>query len=74
MAGDPGLQRRRARLLRGNGTPYVDITQLCEEHTDLYQDDGVHLLGGFYPLWGTELIAEVYDYVFALESNESAAE
>ena len=55
-------------------TPYVDITQLCEEHTDLYQDDGVHLLGGFYPLWGTELIAEVYDYVFALESNESAAE
>ena len=57
-----------------NGTPYVDITQLCEEHTDLYQDDGVHLLGGFYPLWGTELIAEVYDYVFALESNESAAE
>ena len=54
-----------------NGTPYVDITQLCEEHTDLYQDDGVHLLGGFYPLWGTELIAEVYDYVFALESNES---
>ena len=57
-----------------NGTPYVDITQLCEEHTDLYQDDGVHLLGGFYPLWGTELIAEVYDDVFALESNESAAE
>lgn len=57
-----------------NGTRYVDITQLCEEHTDLYQDDGVHLLGGFYPLWGTELIAEVYDDVFALESNESAAE
>ena len=52
----------------------MDITQLCEEHTDLYQDDGVHLLGGFYPLWGTELIAEVYDDVFALESNESAAE
>lgn len=47
MAGDPGLQRRRALPFARKCTPYVDITQLCEEHTDLYQDDGVHLLGGF---------------------------
>ena len=57
-----------------NGTPYVDITQLCEEHTDLYQADGVHMLGDFYPLWGIELISEVYNYVFVLESTDSAAE
>lgn len=57
-----------------NGTPYVDITQLCEEHTNLYQADGVHMMSEFYPLWGIELISEVYNYVFVLESTDSAAE
>ena len=32
------------------------------------------MMSEFYPLWGIELISEVYNYVFVLESTDSAAE
>ena len=47
-----------------NGTPYVDISELCADNTSLYQPDGIHLMSEFYPKWAVKMIAEVYDYVF----------
>lgn len=51
-----------------NHVPYVDISQLCADHTNLYQSDGVHMFGEFYPLWAVELISEVYADDFQEES------
>ena len=47
-----------------NGVPYIDVTELCAENQSLYQADGVHMMGEFYPKWAVCMISEVYDYVF----------
>ena len=38
------------------GALYADNTQLSEDHADLWQPDGVHLLPEFYPYWAANLI------------------
>lgn len=38
---------------------YIDATQLCKEHEDLYIDDGVHLQEEFYPYWGALIAAQI---------------
>ena len=38
---------------------YIDITDLANEHRDLYIDDGVHLVEEFYPYWGAVLAARI---------------
>lgn len=39
------------------GIIYVDNTQICEEHSDLWQDDGIHVREEFYPFWAKNLMA-----------------
>lgn len=38
-----------------NGISFIDTTDLCKEHADLYEPDGVHFVKDFYPLWGQML-------------------
>ena len=38
-----------------SGYTFIDLTDLCEEHPDLYEPDGVHFQKDFYELWGQEL-------------------
>lgn len=42
-----------------HGIGYIDATQVCNEHRDLYIDDGVHLVEEFYPYWGALIAAQI---------------
>lgn len=41
------------------GYPYIDNTEIIQEHTDLYDDDGIHLKEEFYEYWAINMLAEV---------------
>ena len=45
-----------------NDYPFVDNTALCEEYTDLYQPDGIHMMPDFYEPWALNMIQTVMDY------------
>lgn len=38
-------------LCENNGYGFIDNTQLVQEHMDLYEDDGIHLMKDFYEYW-----------------------
>ena len=39
--------------------PYIDITDAVEEHSDLYDVDGIHMQKAFYEYWAIDMITEV---------------
>lgn len=43
-----------------HGYGYIDITDLCEEHADMYREDGMHLVSEFYPYWGARILETIY--------------
>lgn len=61
-----------AEMCNSNGCVYVDNDDISEEHADLWEVDGIHLLYTFYPYWGTNLIMAVYDYEVALSEGDSS--
>lgn len=42
-----------------NNIPYIDITDTVEEHSDLYENDGIHMRKPFYNLWAIDMMTEV---------------
>ena len=40
---------------------YVDISDLCDAHTEMYDVDGVHFFSEFYPLWGMRIITTIVE-------------
>lgn len=46
---------------RTDGCYYIDNDAIAQEHTDLYESDGIHFVSEFYPIWATNMIMEVYD-------------
>lgn len=38
---------------------YIDVTELCNQHRDLYIEDGVHMQEEFYPYWGAQIAAQI---------------
>lgn len=42
-----------------HGIGYIDATEICNQHRDLYIDDGVHLVEEFYPYWGALIAAQI---------------
>lgn len=40
---------------------YVDISDLCNEHTEMYDVDGVHFFPDFYPLWGMRIVTTIIE-------------
>ena len=47
-------------MCQENGYTYVDCDSITEEHQDLYESDGMHFKGSFYPYWGTNFILATY--------------
>lgn len=45
-----------------NGIPYIDITEVVDAHTDLYDPDGIHMRKEFYEYWAIAMITEVSEY------------
>ncbi len=41
------------------GYGFIDISDLCAEHSDMYREDGTHLISDFYPYWGARILEEV---------------
>lgn len=41
------------------GYGFIDISDLCAEHSDMYREDGMHLISEFYPYWGARIVEEV---------------
>lgn len=41
------------------GYHYIDNTQVYEEHSDLYDPDGIHFKKEFYEFWATNMLTEV---------------
>lgn len=41
------------------GYGYIDITDLCQEHQNMYIEDGMHLVGEFYPYWGARIVETI---------------
>lgn len=41
------------------GHHYIDNSQLVEEHSDLYQGDGLHVAKEFYKYWAANMLAKV---------------
>lgn len=44
------------------GYGYIDISDLCAQHQEMYREDGTHLIADFYPLWGSRILTEVVHY------------
>ncbi len=45
------------KMCQKNDWPFVDCTEVAEEHTDLYQTDGLHLQKEFYKYWSACMLA-----------------
>lgn len=44
------------------GIPYIDVTSTVEEHQDLYDPDGHHMMKEFYEYWAIAMITEINEY------------
>lgn len=44
------------------GIPYIDVTSTVEEHQDLYDVDGQHMMRDFYEYWAIAMITEMNEY------------
>ncbi len=42
-----------------HGINYINITELCDAHQDLYRGDGVHFKPAFYPLWARAILKNI---------------
>lgn len=42
--------------------PYVDITDTVEEHSEHYENDGIHMKKAFYEFWAIDMVTEVNEY------------
>ena len=40
---------------------YVDISDLCNAHPEMYDIDGVHFINSFYPLWGMRIVTTIIE-------------
>lgn len=47
------------KMCEENGYNYIDNTQVCQEHMDLYEEDGLHLKSEFYRYWAMNMLLEV---------------
>ena len=45
---------------------FIDNSQVVEEHSDLYEGDGIHLNHAFYKYWAANMIEAVYKTEFAV--------
>ena len=43
-----------------NGFAFVNNDQLAEEHADMWEIDGIHLLKTFYPYWAANMMMAAY--------------
>lgn len=39
--------------------PYIDVTDTIEEHSDLYDPDGIHVKKAFYEYWAIDMLTEI---------------
>lgn len=42
--------------------PYIDVTDTMEEHSNLYDPDGIHVKKEFYEFWAIDMITEINEY------------
>lgn len=54
-----------------HGIGYIDATQICKEHEDLYIDDGVHMQEEFYPYWGSLIASQIASDLSAMPETRS---
>lgn len=60
-------------LCAQKGYHFVNNDAIAEEHSDLWEIDGIHLLSEFYPYWAVNMMMAVYDTdVAADEASEEA--
>lgn len=44
------------KMCKKNGWTYIDNDEITDNgHADIYQEDGVHLISEFYPVWGMNM-------------------
>ena len=55
----PAWNEHIKQFCRQKGYGFIDISDLCAEHSDMYREDGTHLISDFYPYWGARIIEEV---------------
>ncbi len=49
------------KFCKKNGYGFIDISDLCKEHKDMYREDGTHLVSEFYPYWGGRILTAVLE-------------
>ncbi len=49
------------RLCAQKGYHFVNNDAVAEEHSDLWEIDGIHLYSDFYPYWAVNMMMAVYD-------------
>ncbi len=42
-----------------HGINYINTTEICDAHQDLYRGDGVHFKPDFYPIWARTILKEI---------------
>lgn len=48
------------KYCKEHGYGYIDISDICAEHEDMYISDGMHVVGEFYPLWGARILETIF--------------
>ena len=50
---------------------YADNDELTKTHTDLYEPDGIHFVGAFYPLWAKNMYISILNNQIVEKQQES---
>ena len=56
----PEWNRYIEKYCKEHGYGYIDISDICAEHEDMYISDGMHVVGEFYPLWGARVLETIF--------------
>ena len=62
------------QLCAQKGYHFVNNDAVAEEHSDLWEIDGIHLLSDFYPYWAVNMMMAVYDTDTAAADAAETAE
>ncbi len=58
----PDYSAALERYCNEHGIAFANSDDLCAEHSDLWQPDGIHLMPDFYPYWGSNLILTMLEH------------
>ncbi|MEE8837128.1 MAG: GDSL-type esterase/lipase family protein [Eubacteriales bacterium] len=56
----PDVNAALKQMTQEEGYGWIDCDGIVSEHQDMYDEDGVHFVTDFYPIWAKQMMLQVY--------------